>query len=476
MIDAISTTANLPYPAQSALSGMDDAVTRMPPQPKTVRETGLELALIVELITKSMYATGKMHLPVLAVKLRLSIKVLREALGFMLAEQLVEVAFRGDSDLDVFYQLTGIGKVRGADYLARSRYVGPAPVTLESYRELVQRQNSRTAQLGRIGAAEMSAAFADDSIDAGVRELIGAALQSGRSLLLYGPSGSGKSTLARKLGQMQLGVIAVPYAILVEQEIVQLYDPLIHLAPPPLQNRQSEDRRSVDSRWALCQRPVIEVGSELVPEMLDLRHDEAGGVFHAPPQLMANNGLLLIDDLGRQRMAPADLLNRWSAPLDCGADQLSMDGGRKISVPFDLTLVFATNLAPHLVLDDASMRRVGYKIQIGALTDSGYRALFRRQCRLVQIACDEVVLEHLIQRLHGASGRALLAAYPRELLNRISDFASFAGTAPRLTIPAIEQAWISMFVGSTSGALAPAQPPVPYFAAAGEETLLERIS
>lgn len=471
MMDAEPIAAGPAF--HGAATGPDDLV-RMPPQPKTVRETGLEAALIVELVAKVMFATGKMHLPVLTGKLRLSINVLREVLGFMLAEQLVEVASRGDSDLDVNYQLTGIGKVRAAEYMARCRYIGPAPVTLAAYRDLVARQSAGNARLARVSAADLAAAFVEDSLEPGVRELVGAALQSSRSLLLYGPSGSGKTTLARKLGQLQQGVVAVPYAILIDQDIVLVYDPLLHL-PPTMPARPADERRSSDSRWALCQRPVIAVGAELSPAMLDLRFDEAGGVYHAPPHFMANNGMLIVDDLGRQRMPTAELLNRWSAPLDSGADHLTLEGGHKVGVPFDVTLVLATNIAPHLLLDESSMRRVAYKIEIGALSEPNYRALFRRQCRQTRIACDESVVEYLLTSLHVSSGRALLASYPRELLNRIADFASFAGVEARLTVPALEQAWSSMFAACPSGALAPSQPSVPFLAECGDP-LLERIS
>lgn len=454
-------------------TAQDDGV-RMPPQPKTVRETGLELSLLVELVVKAMYATGKMHLPVLTGKLRLSINVLREVLGFMLAEQLVEVASRGDSDLDVNYQLTGIGKARAADCMARCRYVGPAPVTLAAYRDLVGRQSAGNAATARVSASDLNAAFVEDTLDPGIRDLIGAALQSSRSLLLYGPSGSGKTTLARKLGQLQQGVVAVPYAILVDQDIVVVYDPLVHL-PPAVPARQPEERRSVDSRWALCQRPLIHVGAEFSAEMLDLRYDEAGGVYHAPPHFMANNGMLVVDDLGRQRLPTAELLNRWSAPLDSGADHLTLEGGHKVGVPFDVTLVMATNLSPHVLLDESSMRRIAYKIHVGAMSEASYRALFRRHCRLAGIACDESVAEYLLACLHASTGRALLASYPRELLNRIADFASFAGVEPRLTVPALEQAWASMFAGCSTGVSAPSQQSVPFLAECGDP-LLERIS
>ncbi|WP_426173086.1 ATP-binding protein [Massilia sp. TWR1-2-2] len=468
MFDTETLTALVAPPGAAVVApGAGEIVARLPPQPKTINDTGLELTLLVELAAKTMYAVGKVHLPVLMGKMRLSFSVLREVLGFMVAEQIVEVALRGDSDLDVHYQLTATGKLRAAEFLARCRYIGAAPVTLRAYRDLVLRQSQRQARVNRVGAAELAAAFCDDGIDASVRELIGAALQSGRSLMLHGPSGSGKSTIARKLGQLQCGLVATPYAILVDSDIVQFHDPLLH--PAPLQLRQAEDRRSSDSRWALCQRPVVQVGADLSVEMLDLRHDKAGGVYHAPPHFLANNGMLVVDDLGRQRIAAAQLLNRWSGPLDSGTDQLTIEGGHKISVPFDVTLVLVTHRAPHEMLDASAMRRVGYKIHIGALGEAGYRGLFRRQCMLSGLECDERVLAHLIDVLHGTDGAPLLASYPRELIERIADFASFAGAAPRLTIGAIEQAWTSMLAGEGGASATRSIPhPAPYFVAAGD--------
>lgn len=461
MIDAEIAAATTTDTRRAQPDPIAEPLATLPPQPKTVRETGLELALLVDLAAKSMYAGARTPLPVLAGRLKLSIGVTREVLDAMVAEQLAESGWGGDTDLDAHYHLTGPGKVRAQEAMLRCRYAGPAPVTLQAYREVCQRQSTRGTCTARIGAAELAAAFADDHLDAAVCEHIGASLQSSRSLLLYGPSGSGKSTLARKLGQLQQGLVAVPHALLVDQQIIQFYDPLVHLAPS-LAARQGENQRSVDARWSLCQRPVVQVGAELSQQMLDLRLDAGNGVYQAPPHFMANGGMLVVDDLGRQRVAPADLLNRWSAPLEAGVDQLTIEGGHKIGVPFDATLVFVTNFAPQGLLDDASMRRIGYKIQVGALTEHNYRALFRHHCRLLRVGVDEAVIEHLVTRLHGHGGRPLLASYPRELLARIGDFASFSGIAPRLTIPALEQAWISMFAGCASGHAAPALPAAPF--------------
>jgi hypothetical protein len=265
-----------------------------------------------------------------------------------------------------------------------------------------------------------------------------------RSLLLYGPSGSGKTQLATKLGRLLPGPIAVPYALIVGRQVIRLYDPALHVTPPI--NRQQEERRSCDARWTMCQRPVVHVGAELGREMLDLRYDADEGVYHAPPHLQANNGMLVIDDVGRQRMPAAELLNRFIGPLDAGIDQLTLHGGQSEAVPFDAAVVFATNLVPAEILDDTALRRIGYKAEIGPWHPSAYRTLLRRQCRLRRIEYDEEAADHLIERLHVRAGRALLACYPSELLDRIADFAGFAGIEPRLAIATIEQAWRSMFI------------------------------
>ena len=419
----------------------------LPPQPKSLRETGLERQLVVELIAKLLFVDGRTHLSALTTRLRLSLNVLREVLDFMVGEQVVEVAWRGESEIEVQYQLTGTGKQRATAFLERCAYIGAAPVTLDAYRAMVARQSWR-AQEQRIGSDDLAAVLGGAHAGPGMLDVVGAALHSGRSLLLYGPPGSGKSTLALQLGQLLHGLVAVPYAIVAGQDIIQLYDPAQHLPPAPQHvshARQALERRSTDIRWVLCQRPVLHVGAELDAGMLELRHDAGGGCYQAPPHVRANNGMLIVDDLGRQRLGAADLLTRLMPPLARGVDQLGLPGGVKLSMPFDNALVLATNVPPAELLDAALLRRIGYKVHVGPLADSAYRALFRQQCHLAGIAVDEAVLQHLLQQLHGAGGRPLLASYPQELLSRISDFAGFAGSAPRLTVAALEQAWASLF-------------------------------
>lgn len=436
---------------------------QLPPQPKTVRETGLELPLLAELASKQLFGSGKTHLPVLTTRLRLSINVLREVLDFMVAEQLAEVAWRGDTDIDVQYQLTSAGRQRTVAWLERSPYTGPAPVPLETYRALVQRQS---ALLPAVAAHDVASEFADDCLPAAVRELAGAALHAHRSLLLHGPSGSGKTTLARRLGRLLQGMVGVPYAILMGEEIVQVFDSAIHHPPAAAaQGRAIGERRSTDSRWVLCNRPVLHMGAELALDMLDLRHDPFSGSYQAPPHVKATGGLFIVDDLGRQRVPAAELLNRFAQPLDTGAEYLALQGGRKFAVPFDVTMIFVTNLEPQALLDPSSLRRLGYKVHVGPIGEGAYRTLFRQQCRALGIAPDEAALAYLVNELHRDSGQPLLASVPRDILSRIADFAAFTGLPAVMSVAALDQAWSSMF--ATTGM---------QFTAAADTTFFERIA
>jgi energy-coupling factor transporter ATP-binding protein EcfA2 len=425
-----------------------------PPSPRTVADTRLPQQVLVELIAKTMYEAGNSSLEMLTQKLKLPAPVVIELLDFMVYERLLQVLRRGERYFEIEYQLTEAGRQRAAAFLLHNRYTGPAPVTLDAYREMVARQSVR---FNRITEAELDGALAGLVVSSTLRDQLGSAINCGRSLFLSGPPGSGKSTLALKLASLMRGPILLPYAVLVDHAIIVLYDPLLHrplpagqaagAAPAAADTSYLRDSGGGDQRWLLCQRPVVHGGGELTLAMLNLQHDASLGYYQAPPQFKANNGLFIIDDLGSQQTPVRDLLNRWLAPLDRGCDQLSLHTGYQFSAPFDVTLVFAASSKPAQVADATFMRRMVYKIELGALSESQYRTLTRDQCAALGIAFDETAFRHLVGYLHRSSGRPRLAVYPRDLLTLIADQARFLHQSPAMTAPALERAWHSYFAG-----------------------------
>lgn len=429
-------------PFQMGGSILPSRTTSLPPQPKTVRDTGLDRRLILELVAKTISQFGRIHLPVLATRLKLSINVLNEVLNFMVTEHLAEIVRRGATDTDVEYQLTGAGKQRAMEFMSRCRYVGPAPVTLDAYRTVVAQHSVR---FNRVNQNELARAFADLTLHAGVRDQIGAALNSGRPLFLYGPAGSGKTYLAERLGRLMQGDTLIPYAIVVENEIIQVYDPLVHQRVEEQNEQVSLVNRPADGRWVTCTRPVVLTGGELTLPMLELRYDSSAGFYQAPPHFKANNGIFIVDDLGRQQVSPEALMNRWIVPLDRGCDHFSLHTGYKFEVPFDVTVTFSTNLQPSELADEAFLRRLGYKIHVGELSEEEYRSVFRQHSAAQGVEFDEAAYRYLIEELHRKNERPLLACYPRDLLRHLQDFASYYSEPPELTPRAMERAWHSYF-------------------------------
>lgn len=439
------------HPEQAARA---TAVLRgpLPSLPTSLADTGLDQFLLMELIAKTLFVFGKVSLSGLTSRLKLSINVLNETLRFMLTEHFVEVPRRGMTDLDIEYQLTDAGKLRAAEFMARCRYIGPAPVTLDAYRAMVARQSVRN---NRVTQEHVAAAFAGITMNPRVLEQAGAAMNSGRPLFLYGPPGSGKTYLAERLGRLLHGPVAIPYAIVVDNEVIQVFDPLLH-DPLPADSGSTVFERT-DSRWQLCRRPVILTGGELTLDMLELRYDSTTGFYQSPPHFKANNGIFIVDDLGRQRVAAKDLMNRWIVPLDRGCDHLSLHTGTKFTVPFDVSVVFSTNLHPAELADESFLRRLGYKIHIGALDDDEYRSLFQQYAESFGITYDKEAFSYLIDALHRNSGRPLLACYARDLLGLVLDYARYKGERPAMTPQALSSAWATYFARHESdNPLAPA--------------------
>jgi predicted ATPase with chaperone activity len=421
--------------------------------PRSVEETGLPQLFLTELVAKVLFQRGQVRLPELALHLKLSISVITPLVTFLRNEKLCEVTRSGHSgtDADLTYHLTEAGGQRALACLNRNSYAGPAPVTLAAYVAQVDAQSVRHLHVTR---ADVKAAFHDVVANQGVLDQMGAAMNSGRAMFIYGLAGSGKTFLAERLSALLHGSIAVPHAIMVDGEVVPFYDPVQHRlaagAEPEADGAGTGDLlRTLDARWVRgVQRPAALTGGELTLEMLDLRFDANTRLYQAPPHLKANNGIFIIDDLGRQRCSPLELMNRWIVPMDRGVDYLSLHTGHIFQVPFDVVVVFSSNFLPERLSDGAFLRRLAYKIEVPPQTQAEYEQLFRQACAQYGMEFNADAFAYLLDEHHAKQDTPLLACYPRDLVRQVRDLARYEETPARVDRRAIDWAWNNYFAGA----------------------------
>lgn len=423
--------------------------TVLPRAPRTVEDTGLPFLFLVELVTKVLFLRGQVRLPELSAHLKLSVSVLDPLIVFMRAEQLCEITRRGDSgtDADLTYRLTDLGHARASDFMHRNAYSGPAPVTLAAYCAQVEAQS--VAQM-RIMREDMEREFSGIVVSPAVLDQFGAGMNSGRAIFVHGPAGSGKTYLAERLRRLLKGHISVPYAIAVDGEVVQMHDPSVHL-PVAAAGEQADifDKRMAgDVRWVRAMRPAVLTGGELTLDMLDLQFDPGTRFYQAPPHLKANNGIFIIDDLGRQRCSAIELMNRWIVPMDRRVDYLSLHTGYKFQVPFDVIVLFSSNFPPEQLAEGSFLRRLGYKIHVGPLDETQYQCVFRNICEEYGVPYSNDAFHYLLHEHHHKEERPLLACYPRDLLAQVRDLARYEGRTPVLDQEVLNWAWNNYFIGS----------------------------
>ncbi|MEX3759346.1 ATP-binding protein [Paraburkholderia phenoliruptrix] len=420
--------------AAAAIDSMGAALLRAP---RTLADTGLPALFVAHLLLKSILQNGKSSMGDLMARHCLTAVVLEETIGFLVREHLVEIAHRGATDVDVHLRLTDAGRELAAHEASRSTYCGPAPVSLDAYVSVVAAYSVKRIHISQ---SDVRAAFTNFIADMSLLDSAVAALNAGRPVMLYGPAGSGKTYLAERLGRRLRGAVPVPYALYVAGDVIQLHDPLIHKDAAPGALPVVTDRR-----WRVCERPVVMSGGELTLAMLDLQYNANSGFYQAPPHMKANMGLYVIDDLGRQRVAPGELLNRWITPLDRGVDQFALQSGARFVSPFDVWPVFSTNLTPAELNDNAFLRRLGSKIHVDALCVEDYRRLFDAQCASLGIAIEPGAFEYLLHQLHLRSRTPFLACYPADLLGVLRSFALYHGDVPTVTEYRLTHAWHSYF-------------------------------
>jgi hypothetical protein len=412
------------------------------PRPHTIEATGLSTNFLCDLIEKHLFEGGVLSLRDLVRRSALSGRLLEEILGFLRKEGRIEIRAQIADDQGLRYGLTERGRGSALAALTASGYIGPAPVPLAQYVELVRKQAVRAHAVTR---EHMHKAFADVILPPAMLDRLGPAVNSGKAIFVYGAPGAGKTYVTQKLARLFDDACLIPHAIAVDDTVIRVYDPSMHR-----QIRQTTTTVMLnvghDPRYAVCRRPVVITGGELTADMLEIQYDAATRQYRAPLQLKASNGVFILDDLGRQRVAPAAVLNRWIVPMEEGVDYLTLNTGQHFSTPFDVVLVFSTNLNPHELVDGAFLRRIGYKIRFDALDADQYHSIWRGVCEENDLVYDPAICQFTIDALHAPSATPMLPCHPRDLIGMALDRMEYLHGEVGLRPDLVRWAWENYFV------------------------------
>ncbi len=412
----------------------------LPRELHTIEETGLTLQFLSDLTLKIIYFASTASGYEVAQRLRLPfLGIVDKVLETLKRENYVEV--RGGSALTAAsysYMMTEKGNNRATELVERSAYVGPAPVTLNDYREAVKLQTIKDIVVNRRSVRQ---AFSHLVVTDALMNQLGPAINSAQSIFLFGPPGNGKTSLAETASRLLGGAVYIPHAIEYDGQVIKVYDGVFHAA------LEQEDRNvdAKDRRWVKSRRPVVVVGGELTMEALDLVYSETSKFYEAPFQMKANCGMFLIDDFGRQQVSPRDLLNRWIVPLEKREDYLNLQTGQEITVPFDQLIIFSTNLDPASLVDEAFLRRIRYKIEVPNPTIQEYEEIFRRICESRGVPYDFAAVEFILD-YYDRRGIEPRCCHPRDLMDQVIDIAEYMEVPRTLSPELLEAACNSYFV------------------------------
>src|SRR5215471_3196897 len=409
-----------------------------PTSPDRVEDLGIPRAVVNDLVLRYLWLHGSGTLGSLHDTLKLSFPVLETIFHAFRQQQLLEV--KGMVGNDYSFSLSATGRNLASSRNEVCQYVGPAPVSIQQYHKVVKQQAAHP----RLSRESLRGAFEDLVLPDGLLDALGRSLIGHQSLFLYGGTGNGKTSIAERILRIYHDTVLVPYAVEVDGHIVTLFDPMVHRTAP-------NDDEMLDPRWAVCERPCITVGGELSAAMLELRLDESTKVFISPCQMKANNGILIIDDFGRQMLAPRDLLNRWIVPLDRRVDYLTLSSGMKFQVPFELMVVFSTNLDPHDLADEAFLRRIQTKVLVENVSDDIFDKIFQRVVHNHQAPTEPGCAEYLRECCRGAGSKHLRACYPYDIYKLVKAISEYEGRPVRMTRANIDRAVQLYFAKTKAG-------------------------
>jgi hypothetical protein len=402
---------------------------------KSLQDLDIPVSLAEDLMVRRLYMQGISSIRSLSFSLKLPFPVIRALFERLRQQHLFEVT--GVEGNDYTFTLSGVGREHASRLFTVSQYAGAAPVSIKSYNNAVRTQASKVT----LNRSLLKKALSDLVLTDSFLDQLGPALISQTSLFLYGPTGNGKTSVVERLSRVYQDTVAIPYAVEFDGQIIVLYDPAVH-------ERVETDSGEIDPRWVLCHRPCISVGGELEPSMLELQLDEGSRVYAAPLQMKANNGMLVIDDFGRQIISPQYLLNRWIVPLDRRVDYLSLRYGIKFEIPFEMVVVFATNLHPSDLADEAFLRRIQNKIHMGPVDPQVFEAIFCRLAAERNLPFEPDKAEFLRTLCLESSAGELRACYPADILNILVSISRYEGRPVEVTKTNLERA-VSMYFTKT---------------------------
>ena len=420
--------------------------TQRPTAPQTFAETGLSLDLLLQLALKTLHFSGDLVGTELAKRLGLGFAVIEPVVEALVAQRHIEIAGGSMLGRSTYrYRITDSGRTRAALFLESNHYVGYAPVPLQQYCDYLH--TFQAAAPPRASRHEVHEAFSHLVIGQRVLDQLGPAVNAGHSMFVYGPPGNGKTVISQAIRSLLRGNIAIPHALEVEGNIIRLFDPVNH---EPVEAPDTESAIATDDlpdrRWVLCRRPMVMVGGELTLDALELRYNASSGFYAAPVQTLATGGVLVIDDFGRQACSPRELLNRWIVPLESRVDFLTLHSGQKFSLPFMVLVVFATNIKPADLVDEAFLRRIHYKIFAESPTRGEFLRIFQNVCHERQIPFDGDTVENMLQTYYRPRQVQLRGCHPRDIVEQVCSLADYLGEPRRLTPELLDAACASYFV------------------------------
>jgi predicted ATPase with chaperone activity len=419
--------------------------TFVPSVPDSIEKIGISSSAVEQLLLKHLYFRGELLGREIAGQLGLQFSLIDGLLENLKRQHHIGVKkSMGMGNASAVFALTESGRSLSREILESNQYAGPVPVPLEQYAEVVRKQ--RLAE-NWLGEAELEQAFQHLVVAEDILEQLGPAVNSNKSFLIYGQPGNGKTALAEAFLNIETDAIFMPYAIECQGNIVQLYDPIYHKKIESAEAAKSAmNVTEFDGRWFKCRRPFIITGGELTLDMLDLSYNKVSKVYDAPFQLKANNGIYLIDDFGRQRATPAEVLNRWIVPMERRVDYLTFQTGGKMTVPFEAFLVFSTNLRPDQLGDEAFLRRIQYKMYLRSPDSAEFIQIFRRYAESRGLDCPSGLAEHFVQKHYVDGSKRLRRCHPRDVISHAIDVINFKRMPAVLTENLLDRAFRSCFV------------------------------